>query len=189
MNYRPRRPAEIRTALGAPLGGGLVKRDRWDHAARTATRRLVHVLPQPRPEADGACATRDGPRSIDAPRSGMRGTRAETARRRHFEAPVGISRPRRNRTFSPSFGGSAGHHDSAAQQRLVRELNPSRPIDSGIATPVASRGVRIESVPGRSRTCLSRFRKPLPLLSATRTLGVSYGDCTRLHWVTASPRH
>ena len=54
--------------------------------------------------------------------------------------------------------------------RLVRELNPSRPIDSGIATPVASRGVcTYQGVPGRSRTYLLRFRKPLPLLSATRT--------------------
>ncbi len=49
------------------------------------------------------------------------------------------------------------------------------------------------SVPGRTRTYLARFRKPLPIRSATRTffcaLWLAYGDRTRLLWVTARPRH
>ena len=101
-----------------------------------------------------------------------------------FMVSVPLGRPRRNRTLSPSFGGSAGHHDSATHgiavrdERLVRELNPSHSIDSGAATPVASRGICFENdeirrgvsgVPGRSRTCVDRFRRPVPFHSATRT--------------------
>ncbi len=64
------------------------------------------------------------------------------------------SGPRGNRTPSPSVGSSAGHHDSetlvfsakgsetACAERLVRESNPSHSVDSGVATPVASRGQR-----------------------------------------------
>jgi hypothetical protein len=54
---------------------------------------------------------------------------------------------RRNRTFSPGFGGPAGHHDSAtheglATKRPVAGSNRSHSIDGGAATPVASRGTR-----------------------------------------------
>lgn len=61
-------------------------------------------------------------------------------------------------TLRPKNGDSL----AAFAERLVRELNPSHSVDSGAATPVASRGI-ILRVPGRTRTCIVRFRKPTPL--------------------------
>jgi hypothetical protein len=76
---------------------------------------------------------------------------------------------------------------TAFAERLVRELNPSHSIDSGAATPVASRGM-ISCVPGRARTCMIRFRKPAPLpFGHEDERGVTYGNRTRLRRFTADP--
>ncbi len=61
------------------------------------------------------------------------------------------------RAASPSswtftdFVQHAGLRPFRFAERLVRELNPSHSIDSGAATPVASRGM-IPCVPGRTRS-------------------------------------
>ena len=102
-------------------------------------------------------------------------------------------RPRRNRTLSPGVGIPAGHHDSTACARAAAAriafasrtlaaprtgIEPSlHSMDSGAATPVASRGIHIlrssiVGVPGRSRTCVDRLRRPAPIRSATRTVAV-----------------
>ncbi len=57
-------------------------------------------------------------------------------------------------------------------RRLVGESNPSHPMDSGAATPVASRG---ENAGG-------------PKAAPSRTNGVTYGDRTRLRGFTFHPR-
>lgn len=131
---------------------------------------------------------------------------------------VASGRARRNRTFSRSFGGSLvtmtlhpmSPLDRFEQQRLVPESNRSHPIDSGTATPVASRGrfgatacaarIGATSAPrelecprqesnlrdaGLGDQCLSARPRGL----SKQEIGVTYGNCTRLHWVTASPRH
>lgn len=103
-------------------------------------------------------------------------------------------RPRRNRTLSIGLGNPLvamtlrPRKGAECTQRLVRESNPSHPVDSGVATPVASRGMKGErarehGVPGRSRTCVGRFRKPEPLCSATRTWGRAFarGDVRGSH--------
>ena len=95
-------------------------------------------------------------------------TRTRIARVQTGHSPFELrsrGRSGRNRTFSLSFGGSAGHHDSPTYKggkarRLVGESNPSHPMDSGAATPVASRG----------------------------EVGVTYGDRTRLRGFTFHPR-
>lgn len=61
---------------------------------------------------------------------------------------------------------------AAFARRLVGESNPSHPMDSGAATPVASRGE------------IARGPKTAP----SRTSGVTYGDRTRLRGFTFHPR-
>src|ERR1700722_5317780 len=73
-------------------------------------------------------------------------TRTRITRVRTGDSPFELQPrgTRRNRTFSPGFGGPAGHHDSCAPSRPVGESNPSHSRDSGAATPVASRAIFIE---------------------------------------------
>src|SRR5688572_6742993 len=86
------------------LRGCLVERDRRNHAALATARLLVDVLAHPGPEADRARVASDGARTINATRSGMRGSLAKRASHQSVHLPIG--RPRRNRTLLLSFGGS-----------------------------------------------------------------------------------
>src|SRR5882757_9810103 len=79
---------------------------------------------------------------------GIGETRTRVARVQTGHSPFELrsrGRPGRNRTFSPSFGGSLvtmtlRPRRARFARRLVGESNPSHPMDSGAATPVASRG-------------------------------------------------
>jgi hypothetical protein len=128
------------------FGRCFVERDRRNDAPITATRALVDVLTHPFPEANRTCVARNRARTVNTSRGGMRRPLTErTSRHRnhlHWAGREGIepslrvleARPVTMTLRPESF------LSSVTEQRLVRESDPSHSIDSGTATPVASRG-------------------------------------------------
>ena len=120
----------------------------------------------------------DGVHEVDGVRGGPRSEAKCTriARVQTGHSPFELrsrGRSGRNRTFSPSFGGSAGHHDSPtcgiAPRRGIEPLSPH-----GQWGCDASRITR-QSVGG-------------PKATPGNVGGVTYGDRTRLRGFTFHPR-
>lgn len=170
-------PVELSPQTAGNNSHGLRRASEW------RPRRMKYSVPPPRDAGVATCSRAAAAMSRSGPCT--RGTRWSKVRRHtpSLDAPELSKKSSRsfpcsapsgspgNRTLSPRIGSSAGHHDSATQvapRTGIEPVSSHRQWDCD-ASRITRQCFRYESVPGRTRTCLERFRKSVPFHSATRT--------------------